>query len=318
MSRICDSETALKILQDHDMVKIVETKAACTTLESDEVLEQYGCPICLDILYSPLLHPACGNMFCAQCLGTIESCPICRGSFKDVPCVQAPKLVLNALKNMKVRCNACNAEMTRETFETHSCRTVSTVIQELLRHIDKIERENAEIRRNIEEFSEEFRTMTEHNEQLERENARLLREGGGIHPDIEEFTQDFQKMADRNETLERENARLRQEIQQLRSSPAAGQRSSSSSSSGFRRLFGGPPPPRAFSPPPSVHSPVDLGSDDDSGDYIALYPFYGEKPGDLVFDKGDVIHVTSKDIVWWVGTCNGKSGTFRSNFVRKF
>jgi len=65
-----------------------------------------------------------------------------------------------------------------------------------------------------------------------------------------------------------------------------------------------PPPPPAYEPEGEA--------------YEALYTFKGEQAGDLAFSKGDIIYVTNtQDGGWWEGTCNGMSGAFPSNYVRK-
>uniref|UniRef100_H2YPF9 Uncharacterized protein n=1 Tax=Ciona savignyi TaxID=51511 RepID=H2YPF9_CIOSA len=52
-----------------------------------------------------------------------------------------------------------------------------------------------------------------------------------------------------------------------------------------------------------------------SSDYAAVFAFTGTEPGDLSFDVGDVIDVTSTDGEWWTGSLRGKSGIFPANYV---
>lgn len=48
----------------------------------------------------------------------------------------------------------------------------------------------------------------------------------------------------------------------------------------------------------------------------ANYNFMAESEKEMSLKKGDLIIVTKKiDEGWWVGTCNGKSGMFPSNYV---
>lgn len=48
----------------------------------------------------------------------------------------------------------------------------------------------------------------------------------------------------------------------------------------------------------------------------ANYNFVAESETEMSLKKGDLIKVTKKiDEGWWVGTCNGKSGMFPSNYV---
>jgi len=96
----------------------------CTPLASESDMNGLTCAICLGLLTSPLMHPTCGNMFCAGCVSGLTSCPLCRGSLEGAAAfVQAPKLVQNTLNDMKVRCDLCHAEMKREEFKQTHCRT---------------------------------------------------------------------------------------------------------------------------------------------------------------------------------------------------
>ena len=48
----------------------------------------------------------------------------------------------------------------------------------------------------------------------------------------------------------------------------------------------------------------------------ANYNFISEGKNEISLKKGDIIRVTDKiDEGWWIGTCNGKSGMFPSNYV---
>lgn len=51
--------------------------------------------------------------------------------------------------------------------------------------------------------------------------------------------------------------------------------------------------------------------------YVAVYSYQSAEPGDLVFNEGDSIIVTSKNGDWWTGTCGDNTGIFPSNYVQK-
>ena len=54
------------------------------------------------------------------------------------------------------------------------------------------------------------------------------------------------------------------------------------------------------------------------GRAIALHDYKAVEPGDLSFNKGDVIIITRKSAStndWWDGKINGRKGTFPANFV---
>jgi len=149
MSDICESLVASIILQEYGLMKTVEEKPSFSVVQSDAVGE-LACPVCRDVLKNPVMHPACGNMFCSECVKSMTTCSVCHGSSTGA-CgfVQAPKYVQNTLKAMKVRCDGCKGEMTREEFESHGCVAVSNAITALLHHIDDIERLNSKLRREI-------------------------------------------------------------------------------------------------------------------------------------------------------------------------
>ncbi|CAI5769492.1 domain-containing YSC84 1 [Podarcis lilfordi] len=50
----------------------------------------------------------------------------------------------------------------------------------------------------------------------------------------------------------------------------------------------------------------------------ALYPFEGQQPGDLTFNAGDRIKITTKtdsQFDWWEGSLQGRTGIFPANYV---
>ena len=51
--------------------------------------------------------------------------------------------------------------------------------------------------------------------------------------------------------------------------------------------------------------------------YVAIYNYQEGQPGDLIFNQGDIITVTSKDADWWTGTLGDQTGIFPANYVKK-
>lgn len=57
-------------------------------------LSDFGCPICLNLLYKPAVNPGCGHAFCFSCLFKAMSpfadshCPLCRREFGYLPAVR--------------------------------------------------------------------------------------------------------------------------------------------------------------------------------------------------------------------------------------
>ncbi|KAI3391995.1 hypothetical protein diail_6371 [Diaporthe ilicicola] len=75
-------------------------------------------------------------------------------------------------------------------------------------------------------------------------------------------------------------------------------------------------PGRPAAPKPNFTSKQGLMKKNEA---IALFTFDAEQPGDLGFQKGDVITVlkkTDSDNDWWTGMIGTKHGTFPSNYVK--
>jgi hypothetical protein len=73
--------------------------------------------------------------------------------------------------------------------------------------------------------------------------------------------------------------------------------------------------PRSMASPRFVHPST---FNEGVGRALALYSFEAKQPGDLSFQKGDIITITKKSEStddWWTGKLNGASGIFPANFV---
>lgn len=51
-------------------------------------------------------------------------------------------------------------------------------------------------------------------------------------------------------------------------------------------------------------------------EFVAMYTYESNEPGDLTYQQGDVILVTKKDGDWWSGVVGEKVGVFPSNYVK--
>jgi len=77
-----------------------------------------------------------------------------------------------------------------------------------------------------------------------------------------------------------------------------------------------PPPKFDLKPKPDLTKP--LSPSEGVARAIALYNFAAVQPGDLSFNKGQVIVVTEKSTdtnTWWKGKLEGREGNFPANFV---
>lgn len=68
--------------------------------------EQFECPVCLRIPPSPVQTECCNNIFCADCLGELFSCPNCRSPFElgKARSSPLPRLVQRMFHSLPVVC----------------------------------------------------------------------------------------------------------------------------------------------------------------------------------------------------------------------
>lgn len=70
--------------------------------------------------------------------------------------------------------------------------------------------------------------------------------------------------------------------------------------------------------PPMIAPRPNINSQQQESKAVALYDFKGEREGDLIFSKGDIIIILEKSNStndWWKGKCNGRQGVFPANYV---
>ncbi|XP_014247399.1 intersectin-1 isoform X2 [Cimex lectularius] len=71
------------------------------------------------------------------------------------------------------------------------------------------------------------------------------------------------------------------------------------------------------SPTPAVVAPSSQTSTAvEKQEYISLYAYNSEEPGDLTFDQGETITVIAKEGDWWTGVIGDRTGIFPSNYVQ--
>ncbi|GAA5844564.1 hypothetical protein JCM5353_001319 [Sporobolomyces roseus] len=89
----------------------------------DPVSPSLECPICRSPLVDPIMPQRCQHLFCRLCLERAmeisQTCPIDREKIKKSDLVGAPRVVLELLGELRVRCNGCEVELTREDYGRH-------------------------------------------------------------------------------------------------------------------------------------------------------------------------------------------------------
>eukprot|EP01130_Rhizamoeba_saxonica_P000208 TRINITY_DN1019_c0_g1_i3.p1 TRINITY_DN1019_c0_g1~~TRINITY_DN1019_c0_g1_i3.p1 ORF type:complete len:348 (-),score=47.59 TRINITY_DN1019_c0_g1_i3:718-1761(-) len=85
-----------------------------------EVNEELVCCICLDLAsINSLLHRDCERIFCKKCIIQCETCPICRVSLSKDALIPPPRLVINMLGMIKLKCKKCFHIFNREHSDDH-------------------------------------------------------------------------------------------------------------------------------------------------------------------------------------------------------
>jgi len=89
----------------------------------DTVNENLMCPICRAVLVNPVTTP-CDHTFCQQCIEDSlehnESCPLDRSPMpRDKKLKRSPKIILNQLDGLEVKCPCCEHVVSRSTVEKH-------------------------------------------------------------------------------------------------------------------------------------------------------------------------------------------------------
>jgi len=88
-------------------------------ITSREVLEELGCPVCVEYMTPPI--PICqkGHNICHTCRQKVNHCPICRQEFLQSRCL----LLENIIKKMKFPCQynteGCEYVYTSQFIKTH-------------------------------------------------------------------------------------------------------------------------------------------------------------------------------------------------------
>ena len=104
--------------EQEELVKsAMKRDATCSLLGGQSNVDSLTCSVCLDIMNDPVVHPACGNMFCANCVKSLQMCPLCRGELeKGHAFGPVPRMILNMISDLRVSCDQCHEEMTRQVF----------------------------------------------------------------------------------------------------------------------------------------------------------------------------------------------------------
>jgi len=92
-------------------------------LENQKIPADLTCSICLEVLWIPMEHKSCNQMFCKDCLEPCAICPLCRDPL-NVGTVWPITIgyIMNILYEIKVKCMGCEIIMTRKETIGHECR----------------------------------------------------------------------------------------------------------------------------------------------------------------------------------------------------
>eukprot|EP01105_Mastigella_eilhardi_P006993 TRINITY_DN18472_c0_g1_i1.p1 TRINITY_DN18472_c0_g1~~TRINITY_DN18472_c0_g1_i1.p1 ORF type:complete len:291 (-),score=83.63 TRINITY_DN18472_c0_g1_i1:48-869(-) len=102
-----------------------ETQLTFTYEHEDGIDADLKCCVCLSPLRDPVVHAACGNMFCAECVRALLRCPLCRAACDARSLVKAPLFVKNKLGLLHVVCGGCGCVVEHGRWCDHAPRCPS-------------------------------------------------------------------------------------------------------------------------------------------------------------------------------------------------
>ena len=90
-------------------------------------LDEFTCGICLNVLNKPVVVQCCRQSFCKHCIQQWliqnKTCPNDRQTVTTLDITPAPRLILNVLNNMRIRCDryldGCRAVVTIGQIDEH-------------------------------------------------------------------------------------------------------------------------------------------------------------------------------------------------------
>ena len=96
----------------------------------DEDLDEFSCGICCDIFNEPVFSPCCRQTYCKDCINhwLIEhnTCPNDRKSLTPKDLSSPPRVLINLLNKLKIKCD----------FHVNGCETV-TSLTDLAQHKER-------------------------------------------------------------------------------------------------------------------------------------------------------------------------------------
>ena len=97
---------------------------------SNEELNEFTCSICCEIFVNPVFTQCCRQTYCFDCINKwVEennTCPNDRKSLRSRSLSPAPRVFINLLNNLKVKCN----------FNSNGCQVISR-LEDLAKHSSK-------------------------------------------------------------------------------------------------------------------------------------------------------------------------------------
>ena len=79
------------------------------TITYKDVDEDFICSICHELFNSPIIHKSCKNMFCDQCIKTLNKCPLCREDMNENTNISIIPNSPSSLITIVVSVSACRA-----------------------------------------------------------------------------------------------------------------------------------------------------------------------------------------------------------------
>jgi hypothetical protein len=114
-----------------------------SNINTEKILEELKCPICLEIFDDPIIELPNQHIFCNKCLNNTNNnkkCPICKEEIKEII---KPRIIINILNSIEIKCSEvyidkkCDFKGNVASYYTHlkNCEILILNVKEKLKNV---------------------------------------------------------------------------------------------------------------------------------------------------------------------------------------
>ena len=173
-------------------------KRECVVGKTKNELDEFSCGICQELYRQPMVTNCCQQTYCKTCieewLRRRKTCPNCRNDLLINELFTAPRLVVNLLNEMSVKCdnhvNGCQELVAFGQFSSHLklcqfnvCKTCGFKGNDEHNCLEFVKEKYFKVNEENEKYKTEIENFKEKNEQLQN----LIKENNKLKLEMEKF-----------------------------------------------------------------------------------------------------------------------------------